>query len=206
MVTELAVAPLFGMPEGAPEQLDARCARLAFHWDSPLPACCARGARIDARARITVVQLLPELKWSEQGPMLDGEAPSGVVERLVERAWSSHVACCDALDEASPDGGVRGDGCLLRKAARARDLREDVFLLPGCALFPLEIVGGVLVPSSRIPASALVAVAEGARSLWDEARDRFALRFGDVAEGIVDAAARTLRAHRGRGLHLKTVR
>lgn len=206
MVSEATVARLLAMPEGAPDQLDARCARLGLAWASDLPLCCARGAPIDARAKLALARLV-QLPWSPEGPILDGAAPSGVIERLADVTWSaSDPTCCGALDRGVPGGGVRGDGCAIRAAARAHDVREDLLLLDGCALFPLEVVGGAIVPSSRIPPSALREVAPDEASLWDDARARFAIRFGDVAEGLVDAAVRDLRGHRARALHLKTLR
>lgn len=204
---EIAVAPLEGMPEGAPSAIDARAARLALSWASNDPLCCARGAPIDGRSRIELVRARPDLRWSSEGPIIDGGAPSGIVERLAEQSWGAlPVLACAALDAtiAGEAGGVRGDGCSIRGTARALGRPEDHFLLTGCALFPLEVVEGVLVPSPRIPEGALVEAHD--LSLWDDARARFAIRWGDAAAKIVDAAAQELRRRSSRHLHLRTLR
>lgn len=182
---------LAGMPAGAPEAIDARAARLAFVPISTLPVCCARGAPIDVRQKLALDKL--HMFRFVEGPVIDGAAPSGVIERLGD---DPH---CAALEGE----GVWGEGCGIRRVSRAHQLREDVFLLDGCALFPVDIVGGVLVPSARIPDAQLV---EGEKSLWDAARARFAIRFGDAAAAVVDEAARALREHRPRNLHLKTLK
>lgn len=193
---------LAGMPEGAPNAIDARAARLSFHPPSLAPVCCAHGAPIDVRQKLALLRLskAPEFRWDERGPVIDERAPSGVFEYLAD------VPYCAALLAA--EGGLRGEACGLRAAARAHELREDVFLLDGCALFPLDQVGSVLTPSARLPESMLSDVADDAHapSLWDEARARFSLRYGEPAAVIVDAAASDLRGRRSRGLHLKTLR
>jgi hypothetical protein len=190
---------LAGMPAGAPTAIDARAARWAFRpAGEATPVCCARGAPIDARHKPALARLWPELGWSPEGPTIEGIAPSGVVHRLAS------VPHCGAL--LAIDGGVRGEACGLRDLARRNELREDAFLLDGCALFPLDVEGEVLVPSPRIPEEMLADAATDEPSLWDEARERFTLRFGLAATTIVDVAALSLRARRSRGLHLKTLR
>lgn len=181
---------LAGMPAGAPESIDARAARLAFRPNAPF-VCCATGAAIDVRHKHALLARLPELSFSEEGPQIDGIAPSGVIQRLAS------LPHCAALGELA--GGVRGDGCRIRAL-------DERFLLDGCALFPLEVIGTVLVPSERIPDEMLADAAPGEPSLWDEARPRFVARFGEPAAAIVDAAADQLRARKSRGLHLKTLR
>jgi hypothetical protein len=64
----------------------------------------------------------------------------------------------------------------------------------------------VLVPSPRIPDGALVEVTDHISSLWDDARARFVILYGDDAMKRVDAIARDLRGRRARNLHLRTVR
>ncbi len=189
--------PLAGMPAGAPESIDARTARLAFRAPST-PVCCARGAPTDARHRSELLRLWPELRFTGDGPRIDGIAPSGVVHQLAS------IPHCSAL--LAVEGGVRGDGCGLRALALRNERPEPAFLLDGCALFPLDVVEGVLVPSARIDDALVVDAGPSEPSLWDEARARFVLRFGDAAAAIVDAAATELRARRSRGLHLKTLR
>ena len=186
--------------------LDARCARTTLRWPDDRPCCCARGALIDGRARLQVIRHLA-LSWSE-GPRQHDPAPSGIVERLADVPWTagSNATCCSALDQGVPGGGVRGDGCRIRAAARDAGLQEDAWLLSGCAIFPLELVEGVLVPSPRIPDDALVAWAPGARSLWDDARARVTLRHGAVVADAIDAGVAQLHAHRAHGLHLKTLK
>jgi len=198
--SDLAVMRVDGMPDGVPDTIDARCARLAFVWSSSDPVCCARGAAIDVRSKLGLVKLAT-FAWSGEGPVLDNDAPSGVIERFAD-VHTNTVLHCAALQ----GDGVRGEGCGVRRASREHQLREDVYLLPGCALFPLDLVGGVLVPSPRIPEDALVDARDGVPSLWDEGRARFALRFGEEAARLIDGAARQLRARRSRGIHLKTLR
>lgn len=190
---------LAGMPEGAPDAIDARAARLSFQ---PLmaPVCCARGAAIDVRQKLALMRLAT-FRWDAEGPVIDGRAPSGVIERLDDLPH-----CAALLAPERPEGGIRGEACGVRAAARTNQLSEDAFLLPGCALFPLDVVGGVLTPSSRIPDAMLADVTGDAPSLWDEARARFVIRYGEPAALIVDAAASDLRGRRSRGLHLKTLR
>lgn len=204
---ELAIVPVgpFASP-GAPTTVDARCARLALAWPSPRPLCCARGADVDVRARLALRRTV-SVRWSGEGPRQDDGAPSGVVERLAEVEWTrgADVArACAAL--ADPSSGVRGEGCALRAGARDAGLSEDAWLLDGCALFPLDLRDGALVPSPRIPAEALIDAGEAAPSLWDDARARVALRWGtDVARAIDEAMAQ-LRDHRARHIHLKTLK
>jgi hypothetical protein len=92
-----------------------------------------------------------------------------------------------------------------RRGCRIRAL-DPRLLPPACALFPLDVVDHVLVPSDRIPESALVETTDHIESLWDEARARFAVLFGDEAAKAVDRIAAELRGHRARRLHLKTLR
>lgn len=193
-LSDAAVMLLAGMPRGAPDSIDARAARLSFRPISNAPVCCARGAPIDVRQKLGLDRIA-SFSWSPEGPILDGIAPSGVIERLAD------VPHCAALLRA--DGGVRGEGCGIRAASIAAQLREDQFLLEGCALFPLDVIGGVLTVSPRIPDAQWV---EGAPTLWDDARARFAIRYGDGAAAIVDAAAEDLRSRRSRNLHLKTLK
>jgi hypothetical protein len=168
-------------------------------WSGSEPVCCRHGAPIDVRSKLGLVKIASlAYAWSTEGPILDNDAPSGVIERLAD------APDCSAL--VDPNGGVRGDGCGVRAASRASSLREDLFLPPGCALFPLDIIGGVLAPSPRIPNDALVEVHDGAPSLWDEGRARFAIRFGEDAARLIDAAVTELRARKSRGLHLKTIK
>lgn len=195
--SDLAVVRVDGMPDGVPDVIDARCARLAFMWSSNEPVCCRHGAPIDVRSKLGLVKLA-SFTWSNEGPVLDNDAPSGVIERFAD------VPHCAALTD--PNGGVRGEACGVRIASRANQLREDVFLLPGCALFPLDVIGGVIAPSSRIPESAFVDARDGVPSLWDEGRARFVIRFGEDAASLIDAAVRELRARKSRGIHLKTLR
>jgi hypothetical protein len=202
---DVAVVRIEGAPEGAPDTMDVRCVRLSLSWPTDAPLCCARGAAIDLRAKMELIRVRPDLPWSNEGPQIDGVAKSGVIDRLADRAVGERSAC-GALDPAIDGGGVRGDGCSIRSAARSAGHREDVWLLDGCALFPLDVVDGSLVPSPRIPDDALVAAADDGGSLWDDARARVALRFGeDFAEGI-DRAVTSVRARRSRGLHLKTLK
>jgi hypothetical protein len=189
--SDAAVMLLAGMPAGAPEAIDARAARLSFRPLNDAPVCCARGAPIDVRQKLGLDRL--KTFRFDGGPVIDGLAPSGVIERLAD------VPHCAALEGE----GVRGTGCGIRRVSLEHQLREDVFLLEGCALFPLEVIGGVLTPSERIPDAQLV---EGTPTLWDEARARFAIRFGDAAAGIVDAAASDLQTRRSRSIHLKMIR
>jgi hypothetical protein len=189
-VSGLTVVPLPGLSiESGIESMDARCARLALSWPGG-PLCCRRGAAIDARKKLRLVRALPDLAWSSEGPVLDNDAESGVIERLAERE-----GVCSA-NESDP---VRGEGCRIRAL-------DPHLLPPACALFPLDIVDHALVPSSRIPESALVAADESIESLWDEARARFSVLFGEEAAKAVDVAANDLRGHRARHLHLKTFR
>lgn len=169
--------------------IDARCARLSLSWKGG-PLCCARGAAIDVRKKLSIVRSLPDLAWSNEGPVLDNDAPSGVIERLAEKN-----GVCDA-NESDP---IRGEGCRIRAL-------DPHLLPPGCALFPLDVVDHVLVPSGRIPESALVETTDHISSLWDDARARFAVIFGDEAAKTVDKIAADLRGHRARNLHLKTLR
>jgi hypothetical protein len=190
---------------GAPIALDARCARLALRWPDDRPLCCARGALVDGRARLSIVKRL-SLAWSPEGPLQHDPAPSGIVERLADEPWKQGISCCSALDRGVESGGVRGDGCRIRALARDAGEQEDVWLLAGCALFPLDLVDGALVPSSRIPEDALVPVVDGAPSLWDEARARVARRFGAHVATAIDEGVAKLHAHRAHGLHLKTLK
>lgn len=184
---------------GTPTGFDVRCARLGLAWDAADgPLCCARGAHVDGRHRDALRASLGDDVFSGELPGLRDGSPSGVVVRLADRR-----SACAALGDLS--GGVLGDGCRLRGAARAEGLDEDAWLLDDCALFPLDLVGGDLVPSSRIPAHALVP-SEGEGSLWSLARPRVARRFGDALADAVDAALAELAAKHGRGVHLKTVR
>ena len=204
---ELAFIPVgpFAV-EGAPTLLDARCVRLALVWPTSRPLCCAHGVDIDARARLQLVRRV-SLRWSTEGPRQRDSAPSGVVARLddVEWTWRSDVVrACAAL--ADPAGGVRGDGCVIRSGARDAGLAEDVWLLDACAIFPLDLRHGALVPSPRIPDDALTGATHGAPTLWDDACARVAHRWGvDVARAIDDVVA-GLRAHRARAIHLKTLK
>ncbi len=202
----LAIIPIgpFAAPD-APTSLDARCARLSLSWADDRPLCCARGAAIDGRARLQLVKHL-SLAWSPDGPTQHDPAPSGIVERLADEPWGAGLVCCSALDRAVVNGAVLGDGCRIRAAARSVGEREDVWLLADCALFPLDLVDGVLVPSARIPDDALVPVADGRSSLWDVARVRVAARFGDEVRAAIDDGVAKLQAHRARGLHLKTLK
>ncbi|MEO7093491.1 MAG: hypothetical protein ABI175_09585, partial [Polyangiales bacterium] len=155
----LAIVPLgpFASPD-APTALDARCARLSLRSADERPLCCARGALVDGRARLEIVKRLP-LSWSREGPHQHDPAPSGIVERLADVPWiDSTLTCCSALDLTVPGGGVRGDGCRIRQAARDAGEREDAWLLAGCALFPLDLQDGMLVPSPRIADDAFVLV------------------------------------------------
>jgi hypothetical protein len=93
----------------------------------------------------------------------------------------------------------------VRRLARESGTREDAWLLDDCALFPLDVRDGVIVPSSRID-EALLVDAEHGPSLWDAARARVATRFGDALAQAIDVAVDELRARRSKGLHLKTVR
>jgi hypothetical protein len=201
----VAVGP-FDDP-AAPTSLDARCARLSLRWPDDRPVCCARGALIDGRALLSIRKRLP-LAWSGEGPRQHDPAPSGIVERLADVAFvdEPRVQCCSALDVAVPHGGVRGDGCRIRGAARSAGEREDVWLLEGCAIFPLDLVDGALVPSARIPDEALVPIAGDTPSLWDEARARVSLRFGEGVAKAIDEGVAKLHAHRAHGLHLKTLK
>lgn len=193
--SDLAVLRVDGMPEGVPDTIDARCARLGFVWSSSSPVCCAHGAPIDVRSKLGLVKIA-RFEWSPEGPILDNDAPSGVIERFAD------MPHCAALEGE----GVRGEGCGVRRASREHSLREDLYLLPGCALFPLDLIGGVLAPSPRIPEGAFVEAREGVPSLWDEARARFAIRFGEEPARLIDGAVRELRARKSRGIHLKTIR
>lgn len=195
--SDLAVMRVDGMPDGVPDVIDARCARLAFVWSSNEPVCCRHGAPIDVRSKLGLVKLA-SFAWSSEGPILDNDAPSGVIERFAETPY------CSAL--ADPNGGVHGEACGVRIVSRENQLREDLFLLPGCALFPLDIIGGVIAPSPRIPDEALVEARDGVPSLWDEGRARFAIRFGEDAAALIDPAVRELRARKSRGIHLKTLK
>lgn len=197
--------------EGAPTSIDARCAR--FGWKpSPnaaiatdAPVCCARGALIDGRARLEIARRA-NLRWSGEWPSQLDAAPSGIVERLgdVEVIVDGQTfTACAALEDAR--GGVRGDACALRRLAREAGLREDAWLLDGCALFPLDMKEGELIPSPRIDESLFVE-ATGAPSLWDEARARVAIRFGQDVAAAIDAAVQELRARRSHALHLKTLK
>jgi hypothetical protein len=197
--SDLAVLFIDGMPEGVPDTIDARCARLSFSWTSTDPVCCAHGAPIDVRSKIGL-QKIASFAWAPDGPILDNDAPSGVIERLAD------LPNCAALDPNIANGGVRGDGCGVRLASRAQAIREDLYLLPACALFPLDLIGGVIAPSPRIPEHAFVDARDGAASLWDEGRARFAIRYGDGAARLIDEAVRDLRSRRSRGIHLKTIR
>lgn len=192
---------LSGVPAGAPEAIDARAARWVFRPSSS-PVCCAHGAPIDARHKPELLRLWPELRFSGEGPVIDGIAPSGVVHHLATVPASAPH--CGAL--LAVEGGVRGESCGLRALAVRHERAEHAFLLDGCALFPLDVLDGVLVPSPRIDESQLADASSDERTLWDEARARFVLRFGDAAAAIVDGAATELRARRSRGLHLKTLR
>src|SRR4051812_9223036 len=64
--------------------IDARCARLSLSWNGA-PLCCARGAAIDVRKKLSILRRLHDLSWSSEGPVLDNDAPSGVIERLAEK-------------------------------------------------------------------------------------------------------------------------
>jgi hypothetical protein len=154
----LTVLPIDG--EG-PMAIDLRCLRLGFAAVDP--SCCGRGVPIDLRARIEIGRVLPMIAWDDAPPTLDGRAPSGVVARLSDVADR-----CAALDHAVPGGGVDGRGCRLRPE----------WLPDGCALFPLDLEGEVLVPSPRITTTA------GSPNLYELARARLAVRFG---QGFVDA-------------------
>jgi len=202
----LAIIPIgsFGEP-GAPTSLDARCARLSLSWESDHPLCCARGAAIDGRARLQLVKHL-SLAWSPEGPRQHDPAPSGIVERLADEPWGDGLSCCSALDRGIANGAVLGEGCRIRAAARSAGEREEAWLLPDCALFPLDLVDGVLVPSGRIPEDALVPVASGRSSLWDVAQGRVAARFGEEVRAAIDEGVKKLHAHRAQGLHLKTLK
>ena len=206
----LAIVTLGAFDEPAAREvtaLDARCARSSLRWPDDRPCCCARGALVDGRARLQVVQRL-SLEWSS-GPRQHDPAPSGIVERLADVPWTGAPAtltCCSALDVGVPRGGVRGEGCRIRAAASAAGLTDDAWLLSGCALFPLELVEGVLVPSPRIPDDALVPWTPGARSLWDDARARVVSRHGVVVADAIDEGVARLHAHRAQGLHLKTLK
>lgn len=208
--SDLSIVPLGPFAsEGAPTSIDARCARFGLSWPSERPLCCARGALIDGRARIELVARVT-LRWSSEGPMQHGPAPSGIVERLDDVPFLEGVSCA-AFDPqlAGASGGVRGDGCSIRALARSSSLREDVYLLPGCALFPLDLRDGELIPSPRIPEEALIEIVDGSdanKTLWADARARVALRFGDDVAKAIDQAMDRLRTHRARGIHLKTLK
>lgn len=186
--TELAIARIEGAPEGAPDAIDVRCARLALAWASLDPLCCATGALVDLRARLALERAGVALPWSSAPPVIDGRASSGVVSALATR---------DSCGAVGSDA-VRGEGCAIRA-------HDPALLLDDCALFPLDVVGGTLVPSSRLPLHARVA-SDGAPCLWDDARARVATRFGDAYAARVDEVVRGLRARGGRKLHLRTLR
>jgi hypothetical protein len=174
--------------------------------------CCARGALIDVLAKIELQKHGIFVPWAREVPTLDDRAPSGVFERLSDAEWRDPVsgevgAACAALDGtiAGSNGGVHGLGCSLRLHAVQAGLAEDIFLPDACALFPLDLVDSVLVPSSRIPEEALADASPTARTLWDDARPRVALRFGAEVARALDDAAKDLRDHHlKRALHLKT--
>jgi hypothetical protein len=208
--SDVAILPLgpfsgAGAIEGAPASIDARCARLAWRPRGASPVCCARGARIDGRAKLEIARRA-KLEWSDAGPIQDDTAPSGIVERLADveiTLGGERATACAALED--PAGGVDGRGCALRRGAREASVREDAWLLDDCALFPLDLRDGVLVPSARIDEALLVA-AEHGPSLWDEARGRVAMRFGEEVAKAIDVAVEELRARRSKGIHLKTVK
>jgi len=208
--SDVAILPLGpfaseGATEGAPSSLDARCARLAWRPKGAAPVCCARGARIDGRAKLEVTKYV-KLVWSAAGPTQDDAAPSGIVERLMDveiTLGGERATACAALED--PSGGVNGEGCALRRIAREAALREDAWLLDDCALFPLDLRDGVLLPSARID-EALLVDAEHGPSLWDQARGRVALRFGEEVAKAIDVAVDQLRARRSKGIHLKTMK
>jgi hypothetical protein len=204
--SDLAIVPLgpFAV-EGAPTSMDARCARLAWRPTSDAPVCCARGAKIDGRAKLEIARRAT-MKWSDEGPVQHDPAPSGIVERFADveiTLGGERLSACAALEEITD--GVDGRGCGVRRLAREASSREDAWLLDDCALFPLDVRDGVLVPSSRIDESLFVD-AEPGGSLWDAARARVATRFGEVVAKTIDVAIERLRAHRSKGLHLKTVK
>ncbi len=191
--TDLAIARVPGAGPGAPEAIDVRCARLALSWDPRRPLCCAAGAAVDLRSRLVLERAGVSLPWSDAPPAIDGRAPSGVIVSLGERA-ASEARVCGAL---AGDDPVRGEGCAIRA-------HDPALLLDDCALFPLDLVGGTLVPSSRIPLDALAPSA--GPCLWDDARARAATRFGESFAAQVDEIVRGLRARGGGKLHLRTLR
>ncbi|MGZ5968151.1 MAG: hypothetical protein ACXWP4_10835 [Polyangiales bacterium] len=186
----ITVVPLEGLSiESGIVSIDARCVRLSLSWPGG-PLCCARGALVDARKKLVLVRTLPDLVWSAEGPILSDAAPSGVFERLAER---------DGVCGANESDPVRGEGCRIRAL-------DPSLLPPACALFPLDVVEGVLAPSSRIPEASLVEATDSMKSLWDDARPRFVVLYGEAAAKVVDRVAEDVRGHRTRKLHLKTLR
>lgn len=204
--SELTIVPLGPFDvEGAPASLDARCARLAWKPEGAAPVCCARGAMIDGRAKLEIARRAT-LRWSSEGPMQHDPAPSGIVERLADveiTPGGERALACAALED--PSRGVDGEGCCIRRLAREAELQEGAWLLDDCAMFPLDVRDGVLVPSSRIDDARFVD-AERGPSLWDAARARVAMRFGETIAKSIDVAVEELRARRSHGLHLKTVK
>lgn len=171
-VSQLSVAiAVPGAPVGAPTSMDARCARLALVWSGDAPLCCARGAAIDARAKMEMAGSV-RLEWAKETPVLVDAAPSGVIARLADVPWAATIGCA-ALDAAiaGTAGGVDGSGCKIRVAAHKSGRAQDAWLLDGCAIFPLDVVDGELVPSSRIAGESLVTLAAEGRRDPSESRD-----------------------------------
>ncbi len=195
-----AVIALDDVGEGMPRGFDLRCARLALAWTSIAPLCCARGAFVDGRHRDLIRTLLGAESLDDEPPVLRYDAPSGVVIRLADRGPAGFA--CSALADLSL--GVLGEGCRLRGASTEAGLREDGYLLDGCALFPLALVGGDLVPSPRIPDGALTRCPRLEASLWGLARGRVGQRFGERLLDSVENAVRLLGLGAGR-LHLRTL-
>jgi hypothetical protein len=203
-LTLLPIGP-FADP-GAPTAIDARCARLSLAWPHARPLCCATGARIDVRAKIDLERLGIAIAFSQEPPLLDDRAPSGVFQRIADSTIAGQPSCA-ALDDDVAGGGVMGDGCSLRRRARERGLAEDRFLPLDCALFPLDVVDSTLVPSARIPDHALVAAQGEGPTLHALARARLLLRFGPEVAGAIDEAVTGFQNHtKSRAIHLKTLK
>jgi hypothetical protein len=156
-------------------------------------ACCrAGGAYVDVRERDRILahaQLIgPHLddsqnpdpaQWFEPEEKLDPDYPSGAC------AGTAHAdGRCNFLD--------RSDRCSLQSAALAAGLHKWALKPMYCALFPLDLSGGVVKLDGRVRHGACCApTADFARSAFDACREELVHLVGADGVAAFEAQATT---------------